>query len=306
MSSIILPSAFDISKFSLGTVKTLDNSGKIVYVSYNSKSMVVQTPEMVATFGISKWSPDGTNKGENEKHSLELSFKDRANRASLEHFYKMMMNIDEFMIKEGMARSQEWFKKKYNTPEVMAAIYTPCVKFPKDKDTGEITDKFPPTFRIGLPMKCGKYTFDVFDENKNVVDLSQIETRGAKVTAIMQCSIWLAGGKYGCSWRPIQIRIVPPASIKGFAFQDIDEDKIVDSDIDEDVEPVVNIASKGSPKITNSDDEEDDDGMEEDEGPTEKVASAKENVEVTVETSEDEDEIEKPKAKKSVVLRKKK
>jgi hypothetical protein len=301
-SSIILPSAFDISKLSLGNVKTLDNGGKMVYVSYDNKPFIIQTPEMISQFGLSRWNSD--NGAASDKYTMELSFKDKDSRSSLGNFFNMLGEIDKQLVKEGMENSQAWFKKKYSTTEVVEALYTPQVKHPKDKETGEISDKYPPTFRLSLPTRDGKFTCDVYDEKRNKINLNDIELKKAKITGILQCSgIWLAGGKFGMSWRVLQLRVVPPATIKGFAFQDLDEEKLVDSDIDED-EPN-NVAMSKNEILSDSDEDCEIDDVP---APTPSTKAVVPKVVLESEGDEDddeEDEIEKPKAKKSIVMRKK-
>jgi hypothetical protein len=132
-----------------------------------------------------------------------------------------------------------WLKKKYNSVDVVEALYTPMVKYAKDKTTGEITDKYPPTFKLKIPFVNSAFQCEVYDNKRKTVDLKQlIDTgafKGAKVTAIIQClGIWVAGGKYGCSWKVLQMRVSPPQTIKGYAFKDLEDDKVDDSDIEDD------------------------------------------------------------------------
>jgi len=317
-SSIILAAAFDVSKMTVGNVKSLDNGGKIVYISHNEKPLIVQTPEMTVPFGMSRWNADGGGAGGAggvDKYTIELSFKDRETRPSLGKFFDMMGTVDKFMLNSAIENSQAWFKKKYSTTEIVDALYTPCVKFPKDKATGEITDKYPPTFRLSLPFRNGAFAVETFDNDKNKINLLDVETKGSKITAIIQLSgVWLAGGKFGCSWKVLQMRVVPPSTIKGFAFQDIDEDKLVDSDIDdEEEERAIVPSSKKQPAkkaelLSDSDDENDDASHP---PPPVESKSVESKSEVPIEDSDDDDDdddddIDAPKAKKSVIVRKKK
>lgn len=311
-SSIILPAAFDVSKMTVGNVKSLDNGGKIVYISHSEKPLIVQTPEMTVPFGMSRWNADGASSagaGGFDKYTIELSFKDRETRPSLSKFFDMMSAVDKYMLNNAIDNSQAWFKKKYSTTEIVDALYTPCVKFPKDKATGEITDKYPPTFRLSLPFRNGAFAVETFDNDKNKINLLDVETKGSKVTAIIQLSgVWLAGGKFGCSWKVLQMRVVPPSTIKGFAFQDIDEDKLVDSDIDDDEEEraIIPSSKKQQPaakKVELLSDSDDEDASPPQQPPAESKAD------VPIENSDDDDDdddIDAPKAKKSVIVRKKK
>lgn len=242
-NNILLAKNIDVSKCTYGEVRSLSSGGKAVYVGYEGKPLVIQTAELPAPFGLSKWSPgQGKDKGaaagqasdkpENDKYSVELSFKGRETKPSVQHFYNFLSSFDDKLVADALTNSQQWFKKKYSSEDVIRALYTPHVKFAKDKDTGEVIDKYPPTFRLSVPFRDGKPTCDIYDRNGNIMNTTDIP-KGSKVTAIMQClGLWLAGGKFGCSWKVLQLRVTPPETIKGFAFRDIDDDKNEQSDID--------------------------------------------------------------------------
>lgn len=236
MQSIILPSKTDIetfeSKISYGIPKALDNGGKVIYMYFDKKPFIIQTPEMIAPFGLSRWSADNSI---NEKISIDLSFKEKDIRPSLKAFYKMLSIIDKKLVSDGLENSMSWFKKKITTEAVVDALYTPLVKNPKDKDTGEIIDKYPATFRLALPYRDGVFQCKIF-KDKEEVDIESMEIKGSKVTAIMQCvGIWVAGGKFGCSWKALQVRVIPQESLTSYAFQD---ENIVDSDEDDEYDEI--------------------------------------------------------------------
>lgn len=229
MDSIVLPGDFDASKITYSEPRVLDNGGKVIYISYNKKKLIMQTPEMVAPFGLSKWNNEGTGV---DKYSLDLSFKDKASRPVLSKFFDGLKDMDTKLVADGFANCQTWLKKPFKSLDVVEALYTPIIKHAKDK-SGEVTDKYPPTFKMTIPFNGTNFTCDVYDADRNAVDLLSLETKGAKVSAIVQCvGIWVAGTKFGCSWKVLQMKVSPPARIKGYAFKEIDEK--VEKDIDED------------------------------------------------------------------------
>lgn len=240
MESIILPSNFDVSSVSYSAPRTLDNGGRAIYMNLNRSPIVLQTPEMIAPYGVSNWNDDG--KGP-DKYSLDLSFKGKEGRPNLNTFFEKMVALDKKLVQDGVDNSMTWLKKKYNSVDVVEALYTPMVKYAKDKTTGEITDKYPPTFKLKIPFVNSAFQCEVYDNKRKPVDLKQlIDTgafKGAKVTAIIQClGIWVAGGKYGCSWKVLQMRVSPPQTIKGYAFKELEDDKVDDSDIEDDDDSV--------------------------------------------------------------------
>ena len=87
----------------------MDSGAKYVYVGYNNKNLVVQTPEMDIPFGLNVY-----DKGDYPKYSVDLSFKGMENNKSMMAFYNNMNDMDARLISEGMKNSMSWFKKPKN------------------------------------------------------------------------------------------------------------------------------------------------------------------------------------------------
>ena len=104
------------------------------------------------------------------------------------------------------------------------------IKYPKDKN-GEITTQWPPTFKFKLPFINGEYKFEMYDKSNKKIDPKSVQTKGARAVAILKCNgIWLAGGKFGMSWKAEQIQIVPQNKIEGFCIRYVKEDMINQKD----------------------------------------------------------------------------
>ena len=264
MDSIVLPSDFDVSNISYSEPRVLDNGGKVIYVSYNKKKLIVQTPEMVAPFGLSKWNNEG--KG-NDKYSLDLSFKGKESREILSKFFDGFRALDKKLVEDGLKNCQTWLKKAYKSEDVVEALYTPIIKFAKDKN-GEINDKYPPTFKMTVPHSGTQFMCDVYDSNRDAVDLGAIETKSSRVSAIVQCvGIWIAGTKFGCSWKVLQMKVSPPSTIKGYAFKELNdkiEDEIEEEDEIEAGDPKEIMASAPAAQDDEDDDDETADVVESD------------------------------------------
>lgn len=231
-STITLAKEFDINNVSFSDVRMLDNGGKVVYVSYNKAPLILQTPQMSAPFGMSKWDNEGKI---NTKYTIDLSFKAMEKNPNMQAFFNALEAMDAKLVEDGFKNQVSWFKgKKYGSKEIVEALYTPLIRHAKDKMTGEITDKYPPTFKLTVPFKDGRFTCEAFDDARDSIDLSAVELKGSKVTAIIQCmGLWFAGGKFGSTWRIVQMKVVPNAVIRGYAFKEIADDNVVEEDIDE-------------------------------------------------------------------------
>jgi hypothetical protein len=216
---------FDMSKLTFGNMKLLDTGGRLIYLNYNGDPLIIQTPQMTAPFGLSSWS----NEGDALKYSMELAFKGIATKPIEARFLALLNAFDKKVLENVLENSPVWLKKKFTSLEVIEALYTPSIKLPKDKNTGEVTDKYPPSFRMSVPYKDGKFMCDTYDVDGKDLDLHALikdgSTKGSRVTAIMQCSgVWIAGGKFGCTWRVLQMRIQRSDALPPCAFTNDDEE----------------------------------------------------------------------------------
>lgn len=219
---ILLPSQVDVQKITYGQPKNLDNGGKIVPIYHDGSPFIIQVPDMTAPYGLSKWDNDrgGT------KTDIQLSFgkPDEPERAA---FLGKATELDNKFLADALENTIAWFKNKYTSLDVVRALYTPMVKLAKDKNTGEVTDAYPPTFKMQVPQRDGNYTCEVYDSKKQRVALDSLDLKGASVTAIVQCSgLWVAGGKFGVTWRVVQMKANPKnTKITGYSFVSDSEDE---------------------------------------------------------------------------------
>ena len=254
MENIVPFTDFVPAHVKLSKVRTLDNGGKVVYLNYTDKPLVLQTPEMSAPYGMSKWDNDGKGPA---KYTLDLSFKGMDSRELLKKFHDALHEFDQHLIKAGLAHSEEYFKKKYTSSDVVEALYTPTLRRSKD-------DKYPPTLKMTLPhdQATGEFRCKVFDKTtKAPLDLNKVNLKGAKVTALVQCTgVWIAGGKFGTTWKVVQLRVEQSAKITDYAFRDIEGDVADDLDENddnksEDAEDIIKEAPVKQPVDEDDDDE---------------------------------------------------
>lgn len=226
-NSVIAVKNFDINKLSFGEIKKLDNNGKYIPMYYDKNPFVIQTPQCYAPYGMNIYKDEKTG---NESYSLELSFKDKELREPLQRFFAILEEIDNKVIEATMENSQAWIRKPANK-DVIEALFTPTIKYPKDKETGEIITKYPPTYRLKLNKDAkGNFRCVAYDqESKEETPMETIipKMKGSKVTAIANCSgIWVAASKFGISWKASQLMVAVNSGMNRFAFQDIPEDNI--------------------------------------------------------------------------------
>ena len=212
--------------------KSLQTGAKAVYVNYEGKPLIVQTPKMRCPFGMNVYED-----GDYPKYSLPLSFSGMDNSDKLTTFHQVLEDFDKKLLKDGVKNSMLWFKKKKQSLEVCKALYSPQIKQSLDEN-GEPNGKYPDTIKVKLPWREDKFLCDAYDSNKVLItsDLKKILTKGSHVQALIQCvGLWFAGGKYGCSWKVIQMKVTPAAGVSGYSFLSDSEDEDAE-DVDEEVD----------------------------------------------------------------------
>jgi hypothetical protein len=272
--SIIIPSEFNINNLSYGDVKKLDNGGKVIYMSYNKRPLVIQTVECYAPFGLQCFNND---EGKSDSYSIDMSFKDMdlPKRGNLKKLYDVFDTIDKQNISKGLENATNWLgKKNLKSVDVVEALYTPIIKTSKEPE------KYPSTFKIKLPYRNNMFQCDVFNQSNEQIDLKTIEpaeTKGSKIIALIQCTgIWMAGGKFGCSWKCVQMKIVLQQKLKGFCLRNIPDDSInEDEDVSEPDDQKSKI--KEVDEDEDDDDDDDDDDVSDDDTDDEEPKSSKKN-----------------------------
>ena len=284
-SQVIAVKDFDINNVSFGEIKKIsEKGGKYIPLYYDKSPFVIQTPQCYAPFGMNCFRDD---KDGTESYSLELSFKEKESRETLRRYYEILEEIDGKVLDAALDNSQLWLRKA-KSKEVVEALFTRSIRIPTDRETGEVIDKWPPTFRLKLNkdnkghFRCVAYDQETKDEIS--IDSVMPKMKGSKVTAIASCGgIWVAGGKFGCSWKATQLMVQVNSGLNRFAFQDIVEDQIQSSkkDVEMDEDDNEEIVAEVSNDVETSDDEDveiDDDEDEEDEAEPEPVKIKKKRV----------------------------
>lgn len=221
-STVIAPESFNVSNVTFSAVKMLDSGGKQAYLNYNGRPLIMQIGPLETTFGLSVFDKIP---GAAPKYSVDLKLRgydDPTTNPGTAAIYNALHGLDEFMVDQGVKNSVAWFKGS-KSRDVLSELYTTTVRFSKDSE-GNVKP-YPPTVKLQLRQRDGKFETLVYDDKKRPmtdVPLEEILVKGTLMTALVQCTgVWFAGGKFGLSWKAVQIRADKvPESIHGFAFLD--------------------------------------------------------------------------------------
>lgn len=229
MSTVVSPSAFKVSNITFSPVKTLESGGKQAYLNYNGQPLLMQVGPLETPFGLSVFDKQGP-----PKYSVDLKLRgydDPTNHPKTATIYEAFNALDEFMLDQGVKNSVAWFKGAKNR-EVLSELYTRNVRFSVDSEGNR--KPYPPTLKVQLRKRDSskredKFEVEVYDDKKRSLDsvpLDDVLVKGAVLTTLIQCTgVWFAGGKYGLSWKAVQVRADKvPHRLHGFAFVEDGED----------------------------------------------------------------------------------
>lgn len=230
MSSMIQsPSDITASKIEFGPVKLLDSGGKMVNLRYEGRNLMVETPSLNVPYGVNVFDK---TPGAPPKFSVDLSLRGVEDNEQVRALQDFLEAFDERMVDAGVENAGKWFKMANPNREVIKAFYTPTLKFSKDAQGNP--KPYPPTVKLALRKKKGSEAFETDFYNGAERDgkgqiqkfetdtpIEQILPKRAQCTAIIQCTgVWFAGGKFGTTWKAVQIRVdSQPEQIRGPAFR---------------------------------------------------------------------------------------
>ena len=235
------PSEIKTAKLEFQPVKILDNGGKTVNIRYEGRNLMVETPSLNVPYGVNIFDK---TPGAPVKFSVDLSLRGADEDEGVRALQTFLEEFDERMVDAGVENAAKWFKMSNPNREVIKAFYTPVVKI--SRDAAGNPKPYPPTFKLSLRKKmkkgekpdisaasdAGRFETEFYNaaERDGKGQVAAFETDAAletvlpkrsQVTAIIQCTgVWFAGGKFGTTWKAVQVRVdSQPEQIRGPAFK---------------------------------------------------------------------------------------
>jgi hypothetical protein len=268
MSCPILPKNVDVSKLKYSDIRTLASGSKSIYVNYGTQKLRIQTPVMYMPYGIGEGYEDKTiknpeiKKNVDKKYDLTISFKGFHENVKIETFLSKMKEIEAEIIDKAFENREPWFKDDYDgNKAILYRMFSPMIKVDKDPKTGKVVGKYPPTFRAKVPYDGAndKFNFDAFDMESNEIDFTTIisKLKGGRTQLIIELTgIWLAGGKFGCTWKIVSGKFQLSQNNKPKFIEDSDTEKVEDEEEEQEDEIEVTSADLANTKIDDEDEQE--------------------------------------------------
>jgi len=215
MSLFLNGATDDLStSINLGTPKVNASGGKNIPI-FNKlarNGLKVETP-MMLTWGINENQFDGSDK---KSYDMSLQFPSAEYLSEdTSAFLENMKKMNNYIKEQACINSKAWFGK-VQSAEVVDAFWTPLLKYPKDKTTGEPDHSKSPSLRVKIPFWDGQFKCEIYNVNRELIfpmegrSILDVVPKGSEVKVMLQCGgIWFAGGKFGVTWKPYQMIVKP-------------------------------------------------------------------------------------------------
>jgi hypothetical protein len=276
--NVVLAKNVDVSKFKYSAPRTLENQSKSVYVNYEGSPLTIQTPLVRLPYGIGDWNDKNAESNKNgeekqKKYDLNFSFDGADSNPKVKELLDKMQEIEKKIVEDAFENRIAWLDDDFDgIKSVVSKLFNPIVKYDKDKVTKKATGKYPPTLKTKLPYdtRSDIFTFVAQDMNGDEIDFKTImrSLKGAKARLIIQLSgIWIAGGRYGCTWKVVRGRfeVNKPTAVDFIEDSDVDvPDEAEDDDEDTDAITAKTTKLEIKQEIVEDDDEEEEEEEDDD------------------------------------------
>ena len=277
--NVVLAKNVDVSKIKYSAPRTLDNQSKSIYVNYEGSSITIQTPLVRLPYGVGDWNDKNvdeksTGETKQKKYDLSFSFDGVDSNPKIKELLEKMQEIENKIAEDAFENRIAWLDDDFDgIKSVVKKLFTPIIKYDKDKVTKKPTGKYPPTLKCKLPYdtRADIFTFVSQDMNGEEIDFKTImrSLKGAKARLIIQLSsIWIAGGRFGCTWKVVRGRfeVTKPTAVDFIEDSDVevpDEDDTEDS-TNNLTEKMNNVTIASKTTVVESSEEEEDDNENDD------------------------------------------
>ena len=229
----------------------------------SKKALYLHSPLMM-TWGANVYeNPNG------KSYDICLQFpREEFGNKGTQDFLQMLRQFEEKVKTDAQTYARDWFGKPSMSREVIDALWSPMLKYPKNQTTMEPDTTRSPTLKLKLPAWQGEFKFELFDTQNNTLipnedgrTPDQLIPKGCEIACIIQCGgIWFANGKFGVTWKLFQGVVKPVQTLaKGmchikmdnFATETVKVDEThVDPNYDSDGES--NVVVSQSPSLSMS------------------------------------------------------
>ena len=290
MSTVIKPTQFNANQIT-GTVPNKKGDRLQALLLYDNTPFLLETPALKVPFGVNRFGEKSDGSIDASKalgaYSMNMSAQGKDNtperQAVVKSFFDNLEEMDKVLLKYGIEHSKAIFGKVHQHEAVVEALFTPTIKRSEDKEGNPYPHRIAPKIPADYDdeTKPSVKVFQDTQEDLNVdgftfTELKEIVGKGTFVAAILQPRLWFISGKYGITWKVVQMKVHAKKTFgkpTSYAFSDNNSDnEQARSESDEASSSETEQPSTTTKEDSNVEDSEDEDEESEEEDEEEATA----------------------------------
>lgn len=202
---MITTTTFDPALLHVSGAKLTHSGGTGINLTYGAdkKPLVFRTPFMLS-FGINTWT-GGCGGGGTPHHSTTLSF---YGQPAEDPFFQVLAAMDQWLLQTASQRTWEWLKSKSLPLERLQEQHFRTLRVSSDGV---------PNIKFNLKTTTAGFSTLFFLANSKThltttEDLTRHFVKGTLAAGLIQCAgIWVKDGRFGLSWKLMQMMLIPPS-----------------------------------------------------------------------------------------------
>jgi hypothetical protein len=236
-TAIVNANTANINDVTFTEAKRNKQGGLGVQMKYNGQNFQLRLPRMSFPGGLLERKDDNSG---NVTYSLIGSLKgcDPFAKAKattdddMAKLYNFLLDLQEKLIQTATENSSKWFGKKRGEESIRDSFNDRSIlSVSSDKNGDEYVPngKYPPSFRLKIPVYDGRISMDVVDASTKPVyltldSLRSVFPKGVAANLIVSGSLYIIGQSFGVTWRVSMAQVFPQTRLTAAsAFEAVEE-----------------------------------------------------------------------------------
>jgi len=233
-----------IDRVSFTEAKRNKQGGLGVSLKYDGQTFALRLPRMNFPGGLLQREDE---KSGNVSYSLIGSLKGcdpyakerSAGVDDLQKLYNFLLDIQAKLIQAATDNSSKWFGKKRGDESIRDSFNDRSILSVSSDKVGDEyvpNGKYPPSFRLKIPVYDGRIAMDVVDANTKPVyltleSLRSVFPKGVSANLIVSASVYIIGQSFGITWRVSMAQVFPQTRLTASnAFEAVGDDAPVEDE----------------------------------------------------------------------------
>ena len=237
-SAIVNATNANIDHVTFSEPKRNKQGGNGVSLKYDNQNFQLRLPRMSFPGGLLQREDEKTG---NVSYSLIGSLKGcdpyaktrSTNDDEMSKLYNFLLDVQEKLIQTATENSSKWFGKKRGEESIRDSFNDRSILSVSSDKVGDEyipNGKYPPSFRLKIPVYDGRVSMDVVDSSAKPVyltidSLRSVFPKGVGANIIVSGSVYIIGQSFGVTWRVSMAQVFPQNRLTAAsAFEAVDDD----------------------------------------------------------------------------------